>query len=228
MSAVEIVALAASLSLLSGWRLYATLFVAGLAMKFHVISLPTHLASLDVLGNNWVLGVAGAGLIAEFFADKVAWVDSAWDWVHTVVRPLGGALLALAVVDPADPGVQIVTFLLGGGAALLSHGVKSSTRAVVNASPEPVSNAVLSVGEDVTTMGLAALALSHPVFALILAITLLIASIIALFALRKVIRRIGTNMKKGPGYMLGLEDDPPAATTATTPELASEAAPKTP
>jgi hypothetical protein len=228
MSAVEIVALAGSLSLLSGWRLYATLFVAGLAMKFHVIDLPTHLASLDVLGNTWVLGVAGVGLIAEFFADKIAWVDSAWDWIHSIVRPLGGALLALAVVDPADPGVQVITFLLGGGAALLSHGVKSSTRAVVNASPEPVSNAVLSVGEDITTAGLAALALAYPVFAMILAVALLLASIIALFALRKIIRRIGTNMKKGPGYMLGLQDDAPATTPATATSVPSETPPTTP
>jgi type III secretory pathway component EscU len=207
MSAVEIVALAASFSLLSGWRLYFSLLAAGLAMRFHVINLPDHLASLDILANPWVLGVAAVGFAAEFFADKIAWLDTAWDSLHTVIRPVGGALLALAIVDPNDPAMQIITFLLGGGGALLSHSVKSSTRAVVNASPEPFSNAVVSAGEDVATMGLAALALSNPVVAVIIAVVMLIASIIALIALRNIIRRIGANMKKGPGHFFGLETE---------------------
>lgn len=206
MSAVDIVALAASFSLLSGWRLYATLLVAGLAMRFHVIDLPTHLASLDILANGWVLGVAGVGFVAEFFADKIAWLDSAWDWVHSIIRPLGGAMLALSIVDPSDPGLQVITFLLGGGAALLSHGVKSSARTVVNASPEPVSNAMVSASEDVATAGILALALANPVAAVIIALVMLVGSIFALLALRKVIRRIGDNIKKGPGYMLGIDD----------------------
>lgn len=205
MSAVEIIALAASFSLLSGWRLYFSLLVAGLAMKFDIVALPTQLASLDILANPWVLGVAGIGFVAEFFADKIAWLDSAWDWLHTIIRPLGGALLALAIVDPGDPGVQVITFLLGGGAALLSHGVKASTRTVVNASPEPLSNAVVSVGEDVATAGVAALALSYPLLAVGMAVVMLAGSVIALVALRRIIRRIGTNLRHGPAHMLGLE-----------------------
>ena len=213
MSAVEIVALAASFSLLSGWRLYFSLLVAGIAMRYNAIALPTQLASLDILANPWVLGVAGTGFVAEFFADKIAWLDSAWDWLHSIIRPLGGALLALAIVDPGDPSVQVITFLLGGGAALLSHGVKASTRTLINASPEPLSNAVVSFGEDVATAGVAALALLHPLIAVVLAVVMLIASIIALLALRKIIRRIGANMKKGPAHMLGLE--PEAQETAS-------------
>jgi Domain of unknown function (DUF4126) len=207
MSAVEIVALAASFSLLSGWRLYFSLLAAGLAMRFNVIALPDQLAALDVLANPWVLGIAAMGFIAEFFADKIAWLDSAWDGLHSIVRPLGGALLALAIVDPGDPAVQIVTFLLGGGAALLSHGVKSGTRVVVNASPEPFSNAVVSAGEDVATIGVAALALSNPLIAAVIAVTMLLASIVALLALRRIIRRIGANLKRGPGHMLGIEGE---------------------
>ncbi len=210
MSAVEIVALAASFSLLSGWRLYFSLLAAGLAMRFDLIALPDQLAALDVLANPWVLGIAALGFVAEFFADKIAWLDSAWDGLHSVVRPLGGALLALAIVDPGDPAVQIVTFLLGGGAALLSHGVKSSTRVVVNASPEPFSNAVVSAGEDVATFGVAALALSNPLIAAIIAVTMLLASVVALLALRRIIRRIGANLKRGPGYVLGMENGAPA------------------
>lgn len=209
MSAVEIVALAASFSLLSGWRLYFSLLAAGLAMKFQLIALPAQLQALDVLANPWVLGIAGIGFVAEFFADKISWLDSAWDGLHSIVRPLGGALLALAIVDPGDPAVQVITFLLGGGAALLSHGVKASTRTVINASPEPFSNAVVSAGEDVATIGVAALALSNPVIAAVIAVAMLLASIIALLALRRIIRRIGANMKKGPGYLLGVEEKGP-------------------
>ncbi len=204
MSAVEIVALAASFSLLSGWRLYFSLLAAGLAMRFNLVALPDQLAALDVLANPWVLAIAAAGFVAEFFADKIAWLDSAWDGLHSIVRPLGGALLALAIVDPGDPAVQIITFLLGGGAALLSHGVKASTRVVVNASPEPFSNAVVSAGEDVATIGVAALALSNPLLASVIAMSMLIASVIALLALRRIIRRIGKNLKRGPGQMLGI------------------------
>ncbi len=196
MSAVEIIALAGSFSLLSGWRLYFSLLAVGLAMRFHVIDLPQQLHALDILANPWVLGVAGVGFVAEFFADKIAWLDSGWDALHSAIRPLGGALLALAIVDPGDPGWQVVTFLLGGGAALLSHGVKSSTRTVVNASPEPFSNAIVSSSEDVTTAGLAALALTHPLVAVVVAVVMLVASVIALIALRSVIRRLHLGIKR--------------------------------
>ena len=206
MTAVEIIALAASFSLLSGWRLYLSVLAAGLAMRFDIIALPDQLASLDILANPWLLGIAAAGFVAEFFADKIAWVDSAWDALHTIIRPAGGAMLALAIVDPGDPAWQVATFLLGGGAALLSHGVKASTRTVINASPEPFSNAIVSTGEDIATAGVAVLALSNPYVAVILATAMLIASVVALIALRRIIRRIGANLKKGPRHVLGIAD----------------------
>lgn len=196
MSAVEIIALATSFSLLSGWRLYFSLLVTGIAMRTGWLELPAQLQSLDVLASPWVLGVAAVGFVAEFFADKIAWLDSAWDAVHTFIRPLGGALIALAIVDPGDPGWQVATLLLGGGAAMLSHGVKASTRTVVNASPEPFSNAVVSAGEDVATFGVAALAFSDPMLAVTIATVMLIASVIALFALHRLIRRLGRQIKQ--------------------------------
>ena len=196
MSAVEIIALATSFSLLSGWRLYFSLLVTGIAMRTGWLELPAQLQSLDVLASPWVLGVTAVGFVAEFFADKIAWLDSAWDAVHTFIRPLGGALIALAIVDPGDPGWQVATLLLGGGAAMLSHGVKASTRTVVNASPEPFSNAVVSAGEDVATFGVAALAFSDPMLAVTIAIVMLIASVIALFALHRLIRRLGRQIKQ--------------------------------
>ena len=190
MSAVEIIGLAASISLLAGWRLYLCVFAVGLAMAGDWIALPDQLRALDVLANPWVIGIAGFGAVAEFFADKIMWLDSAWDTIHTLVRPIGGALLALAIVDPSNPAWQVAVLLLGGGASLLTHGAKASGRAVVNASPEPVSNAVISTGEDVLTGGLLVLALANPVAAVVIAVLILAATIAALILLRRVLRKL--------------------------------------
>ncbi|HEV2078481.1 MAG TPA: DUF4126 domain-containing protein [Allosphingosinicella sp.] len=188
MPIAEILALAASVSLLAGWRLYLCVFATGLAMRSGWIELPTHLDALAALANPWVLGAAFLGLVAEFFADKVAWVDSAWDAVHSVVRPLGGALLSLAILDAHDPTWQVLAFLLGGGGALLSHGAKASARAVVNASPEPVSNVVVSSGEDVMTGGLLALALASPALAGVVALLALGFAVLLLVYARRALR----------------------------------------
>jgi hypothetical protein len=202
MGPTEIIAMAASFSLLAGWRLYAAVFVAGLAMRLGVLPLPAELQSLAVLGSPWVLGAAALGAVAEFFADKVAWVDSAWDSIHTVIRPLGGALLALAIVDPGDPAMQVVTLLMGGGSALLSHGAKASARAAVNLSPEPVSNVVLSGAEDVATTGALIVALSNPVVALVIVALLIGLAVGIALAVRRFVRDVGdlfTPAKKPPG-----------------------------
>lgn len=190
MSAIELLGLAGSISLLSGWRLYFTVFTVGLARYMGWIDLPDNLAMLDVLANPWVMGVAAIGAIAEFFADKVAWLDSAWDSVHTFIRPVGGALLALSLVSEQDPAWQVVAFLLGGGAAILSHGAKAGTRAVVNASPEPFSNIVVSTAEDVATGGLLFFVLSNPVAAIGVAIVMLIGIVIVLYYLRRLLKRL--------------------------------------
>ena len=187
---VEILGLAASVSLLSGWRLYLCILATGLAMQFGVLPLPEHLAALKVLANPWVMGAAGIAATAEFFADKVAWLDSAWDAVHTLIRPLGGALLALAVVDPSDPATQVIAFVLGGGATLLAHGAKAGARAVVNASPEPFSNVVVSSAEDLMTGGLLYLAYAYPMAAAGVAALLLVIAVGLLVFARRVLKRL--------------------------------------
>src|SRR5215813_11183985 len=111
MTAVEIIGMAASFSLLAGWRLYACVAIAGLAMRFHFIDPPSNVPSLEALANPWVIGVASVGALAELLADKVMWLDSLWDGIHTLIRPLGGALLALVIVDSSDPAWQIVALL---------------------------------------------------------------------------------------------------------------------
>ncbi len=189
MGATELIALAASVSLLAGWRLYLVVLVTGIAMKFGWIALPEHLHSLDVLANNWVLGIAAIGTFAEFFADKIAWVDSAWDTVHSVIRPLGGALLSLAIVDSADPAWQIGSFLLGGGAAFMAHAGKAGARTLVNASPEPFSNVIVSSAEDVATGGLLALAIANPIAAALIALALVALSLWLVIAARRMLRR---------------------------------------
>jgi hypothetical protein len=190
MGIVELLGLAASVSLLSGWRLYLTVFATGLAMHFGYVDLPENLKMLEALANPWVIGTAGVGAVAEFFADKILWLDSIWDGLNTLIRPLGGALLALAVVDAGDPVWQVIVFLLGGGAAFASHATKATARAAVNTSPEPVSNIVLSAVEDVATGGLLALAFANPVAAAVIGITLLGVAIWGLFAARRMFQKL--------------------------------------
>lgn len=187
---IEVLGLAGSMSLLAGWRLYLVVLATGIAMRTGAVPLPEHLAGLQVLANPWIMGVAGIGALCEFFADKVAWLDSAWDAMHTVVRPLGGALLALAIVDPGDPVMQVLAFLLGGGGALLAHGGKAGARAVVNTSPEPFSNVAVSGIEDVATAGLLWLAYEYPYVAVGIAVVLLLLAIGLLLLARRVVRSL--------------------------------------
>jgi hypothetical protein len=207
MGIVEVLGLAGSVSLLAGWRLYLTIFATGLAMRLGALPLPDHLHALDALANPWVMGVAAIAALAEFFADKVAWLDSAWDAVHTFVRPIGGAVLALAIVDPGDPATQAIAFILGGGAALAAHGGKAGARAVVNASPEPFSNIVVSTAEDVASAGLLWLAYAHPYVAGGIAAGLLALTVWLLLMARRVLRRLFG--RRAPSSAAGSEATPP-------------------
>jgi len=186
---MEIIGIAGSVSLLSGWRLYLCVFATGVAMRYNAIPLPENLETLAVLGNPWVIGIAFVGALAEFFADKVMWLDSVWDTIHTLFRPIGGALLALAIVDPSDPAMQVIAFMLGGGASLATHAGKAGTRAVVNASPEPISNMALSTAEDVATIGLLYFVYEYPVAAGVIALVLLALTAWLLVTARRIIKR---------------------------------------
>ena len=197
---MEIIGIAGSVSLLAGWRLYLCIFATGLAMRMDALPLPEHLAALDVLASPWVMAIAAIAAVAEFFADKVMWLDSIWDAVHTFVRPVGGALLALAIVDPSDPATQVIAFLLGGGASLAAHAGKAGARGVVNASPEPVSNVAVSTAEDVATIGLLYLAYEYPLVAAGIALVLLVLTVWMLMLARRVI-----------GKLFGRRPQPPPA-----------------
>jgi hypothetical protein len=201
MSAVELIALASTVSLLAGWRLYLVTFATGLAMKFGWLALPDQLDGLDLLANNWVIGIAAIGALAEFFADKIAWVDSAWDTIHGLIRPIGGALLSMAIVDGADPAWQVGSLLLGGGAALLAHAGKAGARTLVNASPEPFSNVAVSATEDVATGGLFALAIANPIAAALIAAILVLLSLWLVWKARGLLKRVlpAPPVRKRPG-----------------------------
>jgi len=187
---VEVLGIAGSISLLAGWRLYLCVLATGIAMRTGVVPLPEHLESLRILANPWVMGVAGVAAFCEFFADKILWLDSIWDTVHTLIRPLGGALLALALVDPSDPATQAIAFILGGSGALVAHGGKAGARAVVNASPEPFSNAAVSTAEDVATVGMLYLVFEYPVTAAIVALVLLALAVVLLIVAGRILKRI--------------------------------------
>src|SRR5436190_2443904 len=129
----------------SGINLYATVTVLGLLQKFGATKLP---GGLDALDNWWIIGIAGGLYLVEFFADKIPYVDSVWDVVHTFIRVPAGAVVAYAATNHLDSSVAIPATLLGGGLALSSHGTKAALRVGANLSPEPVSNWLLSLVED--------------------------------------------------------------------------------
>lgn len=163
---MNLLAVALGLAALAGINLYLTVFVTGLAIHYHWIALSPAYQSLDVLGNPWILTLAGVLYFLEFFADKIPWVDSIWDAVHTVIRPIGGALLAIQVLGHSNPSLTVLIALLAGGTSLISHTAKSATRLATNTSPEPFSNIALSLGEDAAVFGGLALIHYNPVIAL--------------------------------------------------------------
>jgi len=165
---LDLLAVALGLAALAGINLYLTVFVTGLAIHFHWITLAPQYQSLEVLGNPWIITIAGILYFLEFFADKIPWVDSIWDAVHTVIRPIGGALLAIQVLGHPSPAFTVIVGLLAGGTSLVAHTVKAATRLASNTSPEPFSNIGLSLGEDAAVLGGLALVHFNPVLALVI------------------------------------------------------------
>jgi uncharacterized membrane protein len=178
---------ALGLASLAGLNLYLTVLVTGLAIHYHWIALAPEYQSLAVLGNPLVLWISGVLYLLEFLADKIPWIDSIWDTVHTIVRPIGGALLAIQVLGQTSPAYDVVIALVAGGASLVTHSAKASTRLVANSSPEPFSNIGLSLTEDAAVVGGLALIHFHPVLAL--AVVVVTSAIILYFA-PKILRAV--------------------------------------
>jgi hypothetical protein len=159
MDPISNLALASGLSWASGFRLYATVFIVGILAKYHYISLPN---SLDLLSHPVVIGIAGFLTVIEFLADKIPYVDSSWDSIQTFIRIPAGALLAMGAMNSSDPLIATIAALLGGSLTGMTHATKAGSRALINTSPEPVSNVVTSVGEDGMLLAGGWLALMHP------------------------------------------------------------------
>jgi hypothetical protein len=177
-------------SFAAGINLYATVAILGLAQRYGWVTLPEQFRVFD---NNIVIGVAIVLYAVEFVADKIPWVDSIWDAVHTVIRPVGGALIAVAALGDATPAVKGLIALLGGTVAAGSHLTKAGTRAAANTSPEPFSNWILSLTEDAFVIGLSALALKYPVAAaLVVIVALILIATFAAWIVRAVRRRWAT------------------------------------
>lgn len=187
MKALTLLGAVTGISLFAGIRLYATVLTVGLCLRYGLLTLPPELSSLAVLSHPNVLAVAGFLAAVEFLADKVPWLDSLWDAIHAFVRPVGAALIAFAAVGHLDPAAEVALVLLCGGVALSSHAAKAGTRLLVNQSPEPFSNLLLSIIEDALSVGGSYFVVAHPLAALSLVVLFL-----ALFALlaRRIVRRL--------------------------------------
>ncbi|MEO6929957.1 MAG: DUF4126 domain-containing protein [Casimicrobiaceae bacterium] len=188
----QLAALAATLGFASGVRLYAVLFIVGALGYSGWIALP---GGLTALAHPYVIAASGFMLAAEFFADKIPGVDSAWDFVHTFVRIPAGAALAASVFGDAGPATTLAAAILGGSLAAGSHLTKSGARVLINTSPEPFSNWSASFAEDLSVVTLVWLAFAHPLAAIIVVALLVVLSIVLLprlwRAIRGIARRIG-------------------------------------
>jgi Domain of unknown function (DUF4126) len=173
-------------SVAAGVNLYATVALIGLASRFGWVTLPPEYA---IFNNNWVIGLALVLYAVEFVADKVPWVDTLWDTIHTFIRPLGGAAVAVAALGDASPGMTALVALLGGTVAAGAHATKAGTRVVVNTSPEPFSNWILSLAEDGFVVALGLLALKYPLAALVVSSVVIVGILMIAAVLVRAFRR---------------------------------------
>ena len=194
MTEAHLFAIGLALAALSGVRAYLTVFGIGLAGLMGWIELPR---ALEIVTSPWVMGTAGALTLIEFFADKIPGVDSGWDLINTLLRIPVGAFLAAATLSP-DGQLGVGGLVAGGSAALLTHALKTSTRAMINTSPEPVSNWAASAGEDLTVLGTLGLVFAHPWLALGLLLGMLSCVALVVFWIARALWRGLLRPRSGP------------------------------
>lgn len=173
-------------ALASGINLYATVAVLGLVSRFGLVDLPSAFRGFE---HPVIIGVALSMYVIEFAADKIPWVDSIWDAVHTVVRPLGGAIVAVTALGESSVAMQTLVALLGGSVAMTTHLSKTGTRAIANASPEPFSNWLLSIAEDIFVIGFSYVALQYPYIALLASVIILTIIVMSASLLYRAVRQ---------------------------------------
>jgi hypothetical protein len=194
MSPLETLGFALGTSFASGLNLYATVAAAGLFQRLGIVQLPE---PLQVLAHPLVLGVAVTLFLVEFIADKVPFVDSAWDAVHTFVRPPAAAVLAYSAFGEVPESWKLGAALIAGSVALTSHGAKATTRAAANTSPEPVSNWTLSLLEDGLAVFLSWLAATHPLLTAVLVAALVVLAVILIWTLWRFLRQAIARLRRG-------------------------------
>lgn len=184
-------------SFAAGINLYATVAILGLATRYGWVALPEQYRAFD---SDLVIGTAIVLYVVEFVADKVPWVDSIWDAVHTLIRPVGGAVIAVTTLGDASPAMEGLVALLGGTLAAGTHFTKAGTRAVANTSPEPFSNWILSLAEDAFVIGLGVVALNYPIVAaLVVIVGVVLMIVFAAWIVRAVRRRWSRNAMPATG-----------------------------
>jgi len=193
MDVLEQLSLALGLAGLAGVNLYLTTALVGIAVHFDLLRLAERHEALAAVGHPLVIGVALALFLVEFFADKIPWVDSVWDAVHTLVRPAGAIVLGFTALGEVDPALQVVGALMAGGTALATHSTKAGTRLLVNASPEPFSNMALSVTEDLGVIGGFVFLALLPVIAFVVFAVLFLGTA---FLLRRMYQRVQERREK--------------------------------
>ena len=184
---ISTIAVAMGASWVSGINLYATVATLGLLSRFAHLRLP---GELEVLTSWWVIGIAVVLYAIEFFADKIPYLDSTWDVIHTFIRIPAGAVLAATAFGDFDRSIQVIALLLGGGLALTSHGTKAATRVALNASPEPVSNSVASVIEDIIAVVTTVISVFAPVLIFIIVGVGLVVSFLVFKRIRRFFQQV--------------------------------------
>jgi hypothetical protein len=195
MSPLETLGFALGTSFASGLNVYLTVAAAGLFQRFGIIQLPD---ALQVLANPIVLGVAVTLFLVEFIADKIPYVDSAWDAVHTFIRPPAAALIAYSAFGHVPEEWKVGASLLAGGVALTSHGAKATSRAAANTSPEPVSNWTLSILEDGLVVFLTWMAATHPGITALIVLVLVILAVLVIWKLFGYFKVIRARLRRQP------------------------------
>jgi len=202
MGTLEALSLAMGTAWTSGINLYATIAALGIAGQMDMIDLPPE---LQVLAHPMVIGVACIMYLIEFFADKVPYVDSGWDALHTFIRVPAGAILAARSLGDLNPALELAALLAGGTVALAAHGTKATARLAINASPEPFSNWLASVTEDVTVFGSIWIMFNHPLIMIILVLTFLA---LVVWLIPKIFRLAKRGFQSLRDRLRGVKPDP--------------------
>ncbi len=198
MSPLETLGFALGTSFASGLNLYATVAAAGLMQRFGLVQLPD---TLQVLSHPIVLGVAITLFLVEFIADKIPYVDSAWDALHTFIRPPAAMVLSYSAFGNVSEEYKIGAALLAGSVALTSHGAKASARAAANTSPEPVSNWALSIFEDGLAVFLTWMAAQHPLLTAAIVLVLVVLSVLLIRKLWRFGLQLGEKFRRARAKM---------------------------